>query len=119
MTIVLVIGIVGILIAVLVVTPLVSRAARAESAAAARATRQEGRRSRADVGAAPSRSRLPPPPASGGGAFIGPEEDEATLDSAGIEGRVKASSMKKVGTIVSHHPDEALAVVRSWMNRDQ
>ena len=46
-------------------------------------------------------------------------EEGATIDAARIEGKVKASSVKKVSEIVGKHPDEALAVVRSWMNRDR
>ena len=46
-------------------------------------------------------------------------EEEATLNAARIEGQIKASSANKVGQIVGKHPDEALAVVRSWMNKDR
>ena len=123
MTSVLVIGILGILIAVFVAAPLMSRSAPTKSAVAHRATRQEGRRSRAGVTAAASRSRLPPPPASGGGDFVDAAQDGATIDELididRIEGQVKASSVKKVDKIVGMHPDEALAVVRSWMNGDR
>ena len=119
MTTVLVIGIFGILIAALVVAPLMSRAAPTKSAAATRVMRQEGRRSRAGATAAASRPRLPPPPASGGGAFVEAAQDGATIDAARIEGQVEASSVKKMGKIVGKHPDEALAVVRSWMNGDR
>ncbi len=37
------------------------------------------------------------------------------IDIDQVEGRVKASSVKKVGEIIAKHPDEALSVVRSWM----
>jgi flagellar M-ring protein FliF len=37
------------------------------------------------------------------------------IDIDRVEGRVKASSVKKVGEIVEKHPEEALAIVRSWM----
>ena len=114
MTIGLVIGIFGILVVALVVAPLMSRARRIASADAVRAPRQEGRRS-----AAASRSRLPPPPPSRDGTLVGVAEEGATLDAARIEGRVKASSVNKVGQIVGKHPDEALAVVRSWMNKER
>ena len=32
-----------------------------------------------------------------------------------IEGRIKASSIKKVGEIIEKHPDQATNVVRSWL----
>jgi flagellar M-ring protein FliF len=37
------------------------------------------------------------------------------IDIDQVEGRVKASSVKKVGEIIVKHPDEALSVIRSWM----
>lgn len=113
----LIIGILGILIVLLVVVPLMSRAGRTASSAAARAPRQQGRRVPIGTSAAVPRSHLPPPPT--GGKMIVEAEEGATIDAARIEGKVKASSVKKVSEIVGKHPDEALAVVRSWMNRDR
>jgi flagellar M-ring protein FliF len=37
------------------------------------------------------------------------------IDIGQVDGRVAASSMKKIGEIVEKHPDEAVAIVRSWM----
>lgn len=42
-------------------------------------------------------------------------ELEQMVDIANIEGRVKASSLKRVGEIVSQHPEEAIAIMRNWM----
>jgi flagellar M-ring protein FliF len=41
--------------------------------------------------------------------------DDDLIDIDRVEGRVKASSVKKVGEIVENHPAEALAIVRSWL----
>lgn len=41
---------------------------------------------------------------------------ESMIDIAKIEGQVKASSVKKVGEVVERHPDEALAILRSWLH---
>ena len=50
---------------------------------------------------------------SGGG------EDEEDLDELididKVEGRVKASSLRKISDIVDKHPEEALAIVRTWL----
>ncbi len=120
MTTGLVIGVFAILVLALVVGPLMARARRIAAPDAVRATRQERGRSGTGVTAPASPSRLPPPPASGGGGrLVGMGKEQAPLDAARIEGRVKASSVKKMGEIVGKHPDEALAVVRSWMNKDQ
>jgi flagellar M-ring protein FliF len=40
------------------------------------------------------------------------------IDLSRVEGRVKASSMKKIGEIVEKHPEEAVAIVRSWMYQE-
>ena len=37
------------------------------------------------------------------------------IDIGQVEGRVAASSIKKIGEIVEKHPEEAVAIVRSWM----
>lgn len=40
-----------------------------------------------------------------------------TIDVSRIEGRVKASSVKKVGEIVEKHPEEAVSIIRTWMQK--
>jgi flagellar M-ring protein FliF len=40
------------------------------------------------------------------------------IDLDRVEGRVKASSMKKIGEIVEKHPEEAVSIVRSWMYQE-
>jgi len=40
------------------------------------------------------------------------------IDIGQVEGRVAASSIKKIGEIVEKHPDEAVSIVRSWMYQD-
>jgi flagellar M-ring protein FliF len=35
-----------------------------------------------------------------------------------VEGKVKASSVKKVEDIVENYPDETVSVIRSWMTED-
>ena len=34
-----------------------------------------------------------------------------------IEGQVRESSIKKVGEVVSAHPEEALAIIRTWLHQ--
>jgi flagellar M-ring protein FliF len=45
-------------------------------------------------------------------------DPEAMIDLSRVEGRVKASSMKKIGEIVEKHPEEAVSIVRSWMYQE-
>jgi len=43
------------------------------------------------------------------------ESEETMIDLGQVEGRVRASSIKKIGEIVDKHPEEAVAILRSWM----
>jgi flagellar M-ring protein FliF len=63
------------------------------------------------------------PPAGGGLPDVPDAEGaaaaaDAMIDLDRVEGRVKASSMKKIGEIVEKHPEEAVAIVRSWMYQE-
>src|SRR6185437_6907706 len=44
-----------------------------------------------------------------------PQSGGETIDIGQVEGRVAASSMKKIGEIVEKHPEEAVSIMRSWM----
>jgi flagellar M-ring protein FliF len=67
------------------------------------------------------------PAGSGGGAVAAlpggvaalpaPEDDiEPAIDIAQIQGRVRASSVKKVAEVVNQHPDESVQIIRGWVN---
>lgn len=105
---ILVLSIVAILVILLVVRPLLTRAFEALPVA----------------GAAPAEGRLladesMAPPALAGPSELPDQEDfEELIDIDRVEGRVKASSVKKVGEIVDKHPSEALAIVRAWMYQE-
>lgn len=66
--------------------------------------------------------RLPAP----GGALSGQLNAEAEegntleqmIDISRVEGRVKASSIRKVGEIVEKHPEEAVSIIRNWMYQE-
>ncbi|HYB11450.1 MAG TPA: flagellar basal-body MS-ring/collar protein FliF [Alphaproteobacteria bacterium] len=42
-------------------------------------------------------------------------EESGGIDIGQVEGRVRRSSIKKVGEIVEKHPEEAVAILRNWM----
>lgn len=50
------------------------------------------------------------------------DEEESLLDQMidinQVEGRVRASSLKKIGEIVDKHPEEAVAIIRNWMYQE-
>jgi flagellar M-ring protein FliF len=64
---------------------------------------------------------LPAPPGtavmpSAAGAVADAESDEDSfIDISRVEGRVKKSSVKKIGEIVDKHPEETVAILRQWM----
>ena len=97
--------ILAILAILLIVRPLLSRAFEALPAATAEA---EQRLLEEAAGMAP--------------ALAGPDDEEADYDELididRVEGRVKASSVKKVGEIVDKHPEEALSIIRNWMYQE-
>jgi flagellar M-ring protein FliF len=39
-----------------------------------------------------------------------------SIDISQIEGHVRESSIKKVGEVVNQHPEEALAIIRTWLH---
>ncbi len=116
---ILVLAIVLILVILLVIRPMLSRIFEAIPAAAAAGEA----RLLADQSSGTGTPALTGP---GSGALAGPRdgatgEDEAyeeLIDIDRVEGRVKASSVKKVGEIVEKHPDEAISIVRSWMYQE-
>jgi flagellar M-ring protein FliF len=69
-------------------------------------------------GASPQAALAPPAglPDMPGGEV--PSDADAMIDINRVEGRVKASSMKKIGEIVEKHPEEAVSIVRSWMYQE-
>ncbi len=46
------------------------------------------------------------------------EDDESLIDMQAVEGKVKASSVKKVEDIVENYPAETVSVLRSWMTQE-
>ncbi|HUB86101.1 MAG TPA: flagellar basal-body MS-ring/collar protein FliF, partial [Rhizomicrobium sp.] len=45
-----------------------------------------------------------------------PPPKESMIDISRIEGQVRESSIKKVGEVVGSHPEEALAIIRTWLH---
>ena len=104
---VLVLSIVAILVILLVVRPLVSRAFESIPSAAA-----AGERLLTDQAGALTAPGIPSE------VTVGEERFEELIDIDRVEGRVKASSVNKVGGLVEKHPEEALSIVRSWMYQE-
>jgi flagellar M-ring protein FliF len=46
------------------------------------------------------------------------EDDDSMIDMQQVEGKVKASSIRKVEDIVENYPSETVSVLRSWMSSE-
>lgn len=123
-----VLAIVGLLVVLLVLRPLVVRLLEgiqsaqrglAEAAAANKAD-MEAAQGTGNPALAPPGS-LPPLIGNDGQPMPSLPSKPANsaidqaLNAAGVEGQVKETALKRVGELVSGHPDEALSVVRNWM----
>jgi flagellar M-ring protein FliF len=109
-------AIVGLLVMLLVVRPLIGRILEAAAAAP-----------RSVALAGPDGQRLLAGPVGTAVASVPagipaiarpsglPDTVDQMIDISQVEGRVRASSIKKIGEIVEKHPEEAVAIVRSWM----
>jgi flagellar M-ring protein FliF len=102
--------IVALLVILLVARPLIGAIGRAGSPAAARTPPGQP-------------GALPPaagdgPPALTGPTVPGEGNGGANIDLDRIDGRLSASSMKKIGEIVEKHPDETVSIIRNWMYQE-
>lgn len=107
-------SVVAILFLLLVLRPLVSRAVESMAAQG-----MSDRRLLTEGAGPPllGPGAMPPAPAAG----MLPDEMETVdelIDIDKVEGRVKASSIRKIGEIVEKHPEEALGIIRGWMYSD-
>ncbi|HTO28687.1 MAG TPA: hypothetical protein VL017_08855, partial [Devosia sp.] len=50
------------------------------------------------------------------GQIAPPSPRENMIDVSQIDGQVRESSIKKVGEVVQSHPEEALAIIRTWLH---
>ncbi len=101
------VAIVAVLVILLVVRPLVTRAFEAMPSG-------DDALMTSDVAQLTGPGGVPMPVSS--------EEEEEDLDELididKVEGRVKASSLRKIGDIVEKHPEEALSIIRMWLYQE-
>ncbi|HSV29134.1 MAG TPA: flagellar basal-body MS-ring/collar protein FliF, partial [Candidatus Omnitrophota bacterium] len=108
-------SIVAILFLLLVLRPLISRAIESMQGQVG----PDGRRLITGEGgvpqlAGPGAAPVPAPALGGEEEVIADE----LIDIDKVEGRVKASSIRKIGEIVDKHPEEALSIIRSWLYQE-
>jgi flagellar M-ring protein FliF len=112
----LILGIVAILVILLVVRPLITRAFERPSE-----SEEDMEKLLAE------QAQLPAQLAAPAGALAqdlaleaaqADEELEQMIDINRVEGRVRASSLRKVGEIVEKHPEEAVSILRNWLYQE-
>jgi flagellar M-ring protein FliF len=107
---VIVVAIMIILVVLLVLQPMVGRLLSTEGPSLDEALE-------ADMLAA--REASPQLAAPSGDDFIPPEaEEDRMIDMQRVEGKVKASSVKRVEDLVDNYPSETVSVIRSWMSQE-
>lgn len=116
-----ILGVVSILVILLVVRPMVRRILDAlpEAIASGKSLINES----VAAAAAAGKTALPPgqEPVMNAPGIEPPNaesEVESMIDLKQVEGRVRASSLKKIGEIVEKHPDEAVNIIRNWMYQE-
>lgn len=59
-----------------------------------------------------------PDGADGVGALPSPDQlsEDMLIDIAQVAGKVKQSSVRKIGELVTNHPDESISILRSWLH---
>ncbi len=110
----------GLLVVLLVLRPLVSSIVMSQKAAIDQAREEAALLAASDAPAALAGPSAYEQKGDSGGGFSGQDDDEedTMIDMQAVEGKVKASSVKKVGDIVSNHPNETVSVIRNWMAQE-
>lgn len=117
----LILGISALLVGLLVVRPMVRRLTTPAGMASGTAlvaqgpqqaqlgapSGQQGRdgQAQAQIGNDGAQAALPAP------------RRESMIDISQIEGQVRESSIRKVGEVVTAHPEEAMAILRTWLHQ--
>ena len=110
-------SIVAILVILLVLRPMATHIASAASSATAEGGGSSAQKEMALLsGQTGTQAALTGP--GGGTDREEPSELENMINMSQVEGKVKASSVQKISELVSSHPNETVAVIRSWMSQE-
>ncbi|MES2473222.1 MAG: flagellar basal-body MS-ring/collar protein FliF [Pseudomonadota bacterium] len=105
----------ALLIGLFVAKPLINRMFAAQGSVAGAPTQLAGVSPVA--GALPSPAMASAEGAPGGSFAPALPAPNSSIDISRIDGQVRESSIKKVGEVVSSHPEEALAIIRTWLHQ--
>ena len=115
-------SVVAVLVILLVLRPLATHLVASSARAAQRASTTLAEENALLTGAtAPQHTQLAAPAPNRGMVAAAPSEPselESMIDMSQVEGKVKASSVQKISELVTSHPAETVAVIRSWMSQE-
>jgi flagellar M-ring protein FliF len=122
---ILILSITALLVFLLVVRPMIARLTMPSSPAAAPGMANLPAPANAAAGAVPQgemqhvaggapQTQIAAP--QGAQALAMPKR-ESMIDISQIEGQVRESSIRKVGEVVGSHPEEAMAILRTWLHQ--
>ena len=108
---------IGLMVVLLVIRPILRRIFESANAISAQQSAISG-----TAGMGAGTAQLPPPGMSAFSSSLESQADEdeieKMIDISRVEGRVKASSLRKVGEIVDKHPEEAVSILRNWIYQE-
>jgi len=120
----LILAVIGLLVVLLIVRPILRKVLESAGTVSAEQQALLGGETFSSATAVAPR-QLPSPGASAQPSInveaevaAAESEIERMIDISRVEGRVKASSLRKVGEIVDKHPDEAIGILRNWMYQE-
>lgn len=106
---------IGLMVVLLIVRPILRRIFETASAV-------NSQQAIAGNGGMGGNAQLPAPGLSAFSSELQNESEdseiEKMIDISRVEGRVKASSLRKVGEIVDKHPEEAVSILRNWIYQE-
>ena len=105
----------ALLIGLFVAKPLINRMFSAQTASGTGPTALAN--SSAVAGALPAPAGADQQAAAGQEGAPALPAPKSSIDISRIDGQVRESSIKKVGEVVSAHPEEALAIIRTWLHQ--
>ena len=120
---ILILSVTALLVFLLVVKPMIRRLTTpmAQAAGAAAGALQGGQSAAQAAIAAGDGSTQAGMPAQlnapAGSPPLAIPKRESSIDVSQIEGQVRESSIRKIGDVVQAHPEEAMAILRTWLHQ--
>jgi flagellar M-ring protein FliF len=116
---VLILSVTALLVFLLVVKPMIRRLTTPAGAPAGGSNATAIPATQGAPAIAQAAGAAPSAPAQIGASapLIAMPKRESMIDVSQIEGQVRESAIRKIGDVVTAHPEEAMAIVRTWLHQ--